>query len=266
MNAKDVIRQAKQWIEKGETDRARELLLEYGFERTSDATIQAVYEDLVPPSQAFKVEVSNRLKELGSDKPPARRKAIALVDREASKEPAQVRAVWMKEPRLTAILIRALSDTDTKTVVHALHALARIARLYFRDRRALLPALDLLSDKREAVSIRAIATVAGLAPSECFAPFIAMFEGSSAAFQAEIFGLGRQAMIKNKRPAPSEFTELAKTNLSSSHSLVRESAANFLRDAGVKAVLPALRKALSKEEDPGARESLELAITELGGD
>jgi len=114
---------------------ARDLLLKHAYEDDLNETLQQAYFDLIPPSLSFLREQETSFKTLFDPDPKIRIETAKYLCRQPLKEYAHSNQNWLKHPKVTEVLIKALDDSEPKVVRDIFIALAGNYKRYFEDCR-----------------------------------------------------------------------------------------------------------------------------------
>ena len=114
---------------------ARDLLLKHAYEDDLNEVLQQAYYDLIPPTISVLHEQETSFKTLFDSDPEVRIKTAKYLCRQPLAEYANSRKNWLKHPKVTEVLIKALDDTEPKVVRDVFIALAGNYQRYFKDSR-----------------------------------------------------------------------------------------------------------------------------------
>src|SRR2546425_8465809 len=95
----EVIARAKALLAGGKMNEAQDLLLDEGYVKRLEPTIQKAYLQLVPVSSTLREMLDEMYDDVKDPSPKVRFKAVTLIAREFNKEHLRGKVRWMRDPR-----------------------------------------------------------------------------------------------------------------------------------------------------------------------
>ncbi len=259
--------EAERLIERGETSKARDLLLKRGFVEQVEPEIAGEFARLIPFPRASVAVLEGPLTDLKSADAGRRREAARWLHRESLREISNTKAEWLADPRTTALLIDSLSDPDPGVVKEASGALAFVLRRYFPDLRAFSPMRALLANSDAQVRFHATVGVGSLRNPERWNCLIAMANDRAALVRKEfclsVLRASRQDQLSSIDK--SVLREPICRLLSDQVSGVRMVASNALLEIGDESLIPVVKERIAKEKAEDVRTNLRRVAKVLKG-
>ncbi|MDG9669401.1 HEAT repeat domain-containing protein [Hahella sp. CR1] len=259
-----LIAKAQTLLQQGALEEARELLLQEGFVQGDNPLLQNAYYELIPIDEALKAKLSPLKSALQPPFDDSAVKAVAAVAKEAARATNKATYAWIRDPRVTDVLIDALSHGKARLVKETALALAHIVHRYFADYRVRAAFVPLLSNGNKTVR-RVACGVVGRWPDEAIVAMLApLMEDKEAEVRQEatktLAGLPRESIPEL---ALALFESALIARLQDTDPTVRDIAAFGLGEHQVKQAVPELEAALRVEVSRLAGESIEGALGKL---
>ncbi|ABC29872.1 protein containing HEAT repeats [Hahella chejuensis KCTC 2396] len=259
-----LIEKAQTLLQQGALEDARELLLREGFEQGDNPLLQNAYYELIPLGETLQARLDPLKTALQPPYDEASVKAVAAIVKEAAKASNKVTHAWIRDPRVTDLLIDALSHGNARLVKEAALALTHIVHRYFADYRVRAAFVPLLSNANKTLR-RVACGVVGRWPDESIVAMLApLTEDKAAEVRQEatktLAGLEQENIPALTRPL---FEDALIARLKDSEPTVRDIAAFGLGAHGVARAASELEAALRVEVSPLVRESIEITLGKL---
>ncbi|MGB0911753.1 MAG: HEAT repeat domain-containing protein [Nitrospirales bacterium] len=257
---KDVICSAKKLVMSGKIDEAQNLLLDEGYVKRLELTIQKAYLQLIPIGSTLHDMLEEVYKGLDDSHQNIRFKALTQLTREFAQACPRNNVRWMRDPRASEPIIKAALDPNRKIFDRALIALSTLVCKYFPDQQALTVFQLRLTDPKQETRNRAISGIACLRREEALRHLVDLIDCGTDQDRAEvvrqIWGLFDET-LESMNQYPIEWSEAGcrfwrdkiVAALHDSHVLVRKHAARALKSLGDRTTLPALHAARDTEYD-----------------
>ncbi|CAM2005875.1 HEAT repeat domain-containing protein [Acanthopleuribacter pedis] len=260
-----VIDEARRLIDAGDAEGAKTLLLNAGFIEHHDTVVQAAYYELIPVDEPLRERLDGVLKQIGEGEVPTRAKAAGVVAKEAARAVNKKTHAWIRDPRVTDVLIEAMETGQAKLVNQAAGAAILIVSRYFADQRLREPFKKLVKNRNKTVRRHAANALAALYVPENVPLLIGMLQDKADEVRAQVALLmgslaeaGRLTAAQREEVVPILCSFLRDETYE-----VRNRAAGALRKCGDPSALDALREAHATESLALVRETLEFAIEGL---
>jgi HEAT repeat protein len=260
VHAEATISSAQQLLADGKVTDAQNLLLDEGYVKRLDPSIQEAYLALIPINPTLQVMLDEVYRGLDDPSPKVRFDAAMKLSREFSKERLRDNIRWMRDPRASEPLMSAARDPDRKVAERALGALARLICSYFPDQRSLPVFLEKLTDPTQLVRNNAIGGIGCLRREDALTHLVDLFDDGTdedrMAVAGVISGLAHETWY-NQRQHPIEWTPDGRKfwiskmiqGLRDPHAGVRRQVANALGYFGDLDAVSALQAARRVEPD-----------------
>jgi len=263
-----LIAEARALAARGHDEKARESLLMPGFIAAESPAIQAAYIATFLLPTELKKNLP-QVKGLLNEDAKVRAKAAAWLCKETRGDYSLNRKAWLRDPRLSEILIAAFArETESKIRRDLALSLSALIVRYFPDRRA-FPALVNHKGDKEKVTRRCIADGIGhLRHPKRYEILVPMLADRA----SEVRQVICRTVCDNKRAGTllereqSLLREVLPGLLADSDMGVRQNCVSALRDCGDKSTIPLLESALQGEKVANAKDGLQTAIAVLKGE
>jgi HEAT repeat protein len=260
MEDKKIIKTAKKFLADGNVARARDLLLDEGYVKRLDPEIQKAFLRLIPASTTLRTMLAEVYKGIANRNPDIRLDAITKLTREFSRATLRDKARWMRDPRVSA---------------RALAALSKLVGKYFQDLRSLPIALAKLKDQKQNIRDSAISIIGCLRREDLLKYLVEPLEHGTEKDRTEvcgqIYGWSEAVTWDNALQGPLKWNGRSRRFWEGRMSMalrdpavsVRKNAARALKQLGSSGSLPALQSAYRSEQDRDTRFYLDLAISSI---
>lgn len=265
---------AKKMMDFGKLDEVQGLLLDEGFVKRLDPTIQEAYFKLIPINPTLREMLDEVYVGLNDPSQKIRFKAVTQLLREFAKERLRGNFRWMRDPRASDPIIKAVSDPDSKVSQRALRALSRLVCQYFPDQRAAPAFLSKLSDRKQETRVDAISGIGCLRQEELLEYLVPLIDRGTdedrAAVSGQIWGLSFET-FGHMNQHPIEWSDSGRHfwkekmigALGDTYVQVRKHAARALVKLGNGKTIHALQAARDVEGDADAAFYMDDAIAAL---
>jgi HEAT repeat protein len=256
----EIIASAKRLLDNGTLDEAQNLLLDEGYVKRLEPLIQKAYVQLIPVNPTLREVLDEIYQGLNDPSPKIRFNAVTKLLREFAKERLRGNVRWMRDPRASEPIIRAVSDPDSKVSQRALRTLSRLVCQYFPDQRALPAFLSRLTDRKQETRTDAISGIGCLRHEDLLKYLAPLMEQGTdqdrATVSGQLWGLSFETFF-HMNQHPIQWSEAGRqfwrdkmiTALRDSYVQVRKHAARALKGLGDSKMIPALQAARDVESD-----------------
>jgi HEAT repeat protein len=265
---KRLIEKAKALAKAGKEEEGRDFLLASGYEVGDEKAVQKAYPALFPPPVELK---KNAAKIKGFADKDAKKRADAgkWLSKEARLSYSLDKKTWMRDPRLTDVVMDALAKEDDPKARNAIaEGLAFLLYRYFPDQRAFGVLSGLAGDKDKHIRYSVAVGIGHLRHPARYDVLTPMLEDKATQVRHEVC----LSVCHNERAG--FLTEAEKTVLrpallpllDDKDQGVRTVCSSALRDCGDQTTLPHLEAALKKEAVAAVKDSLKDVIAILKGE
>ncbi len=261
-------------LARGNVREAHDLLLDEGYVERLQPEVQEAFLKLVPINPTLRAMLDGVYQELDASTRDVRFKALTQLAREFAREHLRDNVRWMRDPRASEPLIKAVFDPDRKIYDRALIVLSRLVCKYFPDQRSLQAFLLRLADRKQETRNRAISGIGCLRREQVLSHLVDLMDHGTDRDRAEVsrqvWGLSYETW-DHMNQHPIEWTEAGRrlwkdkmvAALRDSYVDVRKSAARALQGLGTHDTLSALQAARSAEQNEDVRFYLDETIAAI---
>lgn len=256
--ADKAIERARKLFGDGETREAYRILCEVALDSSGRQAARAALAELFPPSKDAVEWSDTVLPALSSPQAAARQKAAKELTKVASDEYGRRQRERIGHPDAVASIVKALKSDDPKVAEASVYAVARVAQFYYRDPRAVQPAVKRLHDSNADVRRLAVRAVTYLTREDAPALILPLIEDDAAEVQTEVAKMV-MFLARAKSLPPSMKPRAVSTLLerfAEYESETKEVVVNAVRDIGSAAAIEGLRKVATSERNGALRKRI----------
>lgn len=259
----EIVRQARELMQSGSIDEARELLLRYGYVEASNPKIQDVYAEFVRPSAALSAWLKESAAGLRSSDPIVRRRTAQKISRAACKSWHKDIAVWARDPRAIDLLLEAARDADEEVVKWTAVAIGAVVTRYLADRRATPTMRELLHHRTSHARFWAAQALGSIGTPEDADRLVSLLRDREAGVRLIAMSSLSQHLQGVSEPKRAEFTGAIALLLKDKDPDIRNRSARILGALRAREHAAAIRAARKLESNEIAREGMSTALSEL---
>lgn len=257
--SQEIIKQAENLMQAGNSEDAREMLLREGYFKQLDPVVQQALLSWFPQPVAFNQEVQTATEDLFSSDVLLRRKASKYIALRALRGmPDSLIGVsviiesWIRDPRTVDIFLKALGDSDAKVVADITIALGMFCLRYdYPDIRIYNHVENLFDHPSSEVKINAVTAIKYFPYSEKWDYIHTLLEKKPSIRTKLIIG---QTLIEygetmNKTRKNKFLNKIVELYKKEKNNEVKSRFMNALRFIGDSSIIPFLKDSLELERD-----------------